>query len=136
MTRRFFIAIILILTLCANVGAQSPKREWRSTWLATVANIDWPRVRGTSPEIIAQQKQGMIDYLDGLKMMNMNAICFQVRSMCDAMYETINEKLRNHFYNDADVAALLDDREKRVLANQQSSFTAARDVLDFYFKKI
>ena len=130
MTRRFFIAIILILTLCANVGAQSPKREWRSTWLATVANIDWPRVRGTSPEIIAQQKQGMIDYLDGLKMMNMNAICFQVRSMCDAMDETINEKLRNHFYNDADVAALLNDREKRVLANQQSSFTAARDVLD------
>lgn len=52
------------------------------------------------------------------------------------MYETINEKLRNHFYNDADVAALLEDREKRVLANQQSSFTAARDVLDFYFKKI
>ena len=52
------------------------------------------------------------------------------------MYETINEKLRNHFYNDADVAALLQDREKRVLANQQSSFTAARDVLDFYFKKL
>lgn len=52
------------------------------------------------------------------------------------MYETINEKLRNHFYNDTDVAALLQDREKRVLANQQSSFTAARDVLDFYFKKI
>ena len=52
------------------------------------------------------------------------------------MYETINEKLRNHFYNDADVAILLNDREKRVLANQQSSFTAARDVLDFYFKKI
>ncbi|MBR5331711.1 MAG: methylmalonyl Co-A mutase-associated GTPase MeaB [Muribaculaceae bacterium] len=52
------------------------------------------------------------------------------------MYETINEKLRNHFYNDADVAALLEDREKRVLANQQSSFTAARDVLDFYFKKL
>lgn len=52
------------------------------------------------------------------------------------MYETINEKLRNHFYNDADVAALLEDREKRVLANQQSSFIAARDVLDFYFKKL
>ena len=91
MTRRFFIAIIFILTLCANAVAQSPKREWRSTWLATVANIDWPRVRGTSPEIIAQQKQGMIDYLDGLKMMNMNAICFQVRSMCDAMYESSYE---------------------------------------------
>lgn len=91
MTKRFIISIILVLAVFTNVLAQSPKREWRSTWLATVANIDWPRVRGTSPEIIAQQKQGMIDYLDGLKMMNMNAICFQVRSMCDAMYESSYE---------------------------------------------
>lgn len=91
MTRRFFIAIIFVLTLGMNVVAEAPKREWRSTWLATVANIDWPRVRGTSPEIIVQQKQGMIDYLDGLKMMNMNAICFQVRSMCDAMYQSSYE---------------------------------------------
>ena len=91
MAQRFFIAIIFVLTLSMNVVAEAPKREWRSTWLATVANIDWPRVRGTSPEIIAQQKQEMIDYLDGLKMMNMNAICFQVRSMCDAMYESSYE---------------------------------------------
>lgn len=91
MSRRFFIAILFAITLFTNVIAESPKREWRSTWLATVANIDWPRVRGTSPEIIAQQKQEMIDYLDGLKMMNMNSICFQVRSMCDAMYESSYE---------------------------------------------
>lgn len=90
MTKRF-IPIILALVVFTNVWAESPKREWRSTWLATVANIDWPQVRGTSNEIIAQQKQGMIDYLDGLKMMNMNAICFQVRSMCDAMYESSYE---------------------------------------------
>ncbi len=49
------------------------------------------------------------------------------------MFETINEKLKSHFYNDPDVDALLRDKEKRVLANMQSSFTAARDVLDFYF---
>ena len=49
------------------------------------------------------------------------------------MYETINEQLRNHFYNNEDVDALLIDKERRVLGNQQSSFTAARDVLDFYF---
>ena len=91
MNKRFFITIIFATFFFTNVLAESPKREWRSTWLATVANIDWPRVRGTSPEIIAQQKQGMIDYLDGLKMMNMNAICFQVRSMCDAMYESSYE---------------------------------------------
>ena len=52
------------------------------------------------------------------------------------MYETINEQLRNHFYNNKDVDALLADKERRVLGNQQSSFTAARDVLDFYFKKL
>ena len=52
------------------------------------------------------------------------------------MYETINEQLRNHFYNNEDVDALLADKERRVLGNQQSSFTAARDVLDFYFKKL
>ncbi len=51
------------------------------------------------------------------------------------MFETINEKLKSHFYNDPDVDALLHDKEARVLANQQSSFTAARDVLDFYFNK-
>ena len=91
MIKKVLIAITLVITFFADAIAQSPKREWRSTWLATVANIDWPRVRGTSPEIIAQQKQGMIDYLDGLKMMNMNAICFQVRSMCDAMYQSSYE---------------------------------------------
>ena len=91
MIKRFFITTILAIAFFANVKADAPKREWRSTWLATVANIDWPREKGTSPEIIAQQKQEMIDYLDGLHMMNMNATCFQVRSMCDAMYQSSYE---------------------------------------------
>ena len=51
------------------------------------------------------------------------------------MYETIEEQLRRNFYDDPDVAALLADREARVLTNRQSPFTAARDVLDFYFNK-
>ncbi len=49
------------------------------------------------------------------------------------MYETIDEQLRRHFYSNPEVAALLEQKEKRVLANLQSSFTAARDVLDLYF---
>ncbi len=52
------------------------------------------------------------------------------------MFETIDEKLRNNFYNNPDVATLLEEKERRVLNNQQSSFTAARDVLDFYFKTL
>ena len=49
------------------------------------------------------------------------------------MYETIDEQLRNHFYRNPDVEAMLHDKEQRVLSNRQSSFTAARDILDFYF---
>jgi len=52
------------------------------------------------------------------------------------MYETIDEQLRANFYGDPEIAAMLEQKEARVLASQQSSFTAARDVLDLYFNKI
>ncbi|MDE5749544.1 MAG: methylmalonyl Co-A mutase-associated GTPase MeaB [Duncaniella sp.] len=51
------------------------------------------------------------------------------------MYETINEQLRANFYGDPEIEAMLAAKEARVLASQQSSFTAAKDVLDIYFKK-
>lgn len=49
------------------------------------------------------------------------------------MIETIDEQLRAHFYHTPEVKALLEQKELRVLNNEQSSFTAAKDVLDFYF---
>ena len=52
------------------------------------------------------------------------------------MMETIDEQLRSRFYNTPEVAALLQQKELRVLNNEQSSFTAARDVLDFYYSKL
>lgn len=51
------------------------------------------------------------------------------------MYETIDERLRAHFYRDPEIERLLAEKEVRVLNNLQSSFTAARDVLDRYFGK-
>ena len=50
------------------------------------------------------------------------------------MYETIDEPLRNHFYNDERIRELLDEKEHRILTNMQTSFTAAHDVLDYYFR--
>lgn len=50
------------------------------------------------------------------------------------MYETIDEQLRNHFYHNPEIENMLAEKEMRVLANQQSSFTAAKDVLDRYFQ--
>lgn len=52
------------------------------------------------------------------------------------MIETIDEQLRNNFYQTPEVAALLEQKELRVLNNEQSSFTAAKDILDFYFEKL
>lgn len=49
------------------------------------------------------------------------------------MLETIDEKLRNHFYHIPEIKALLEQKELRVLNNEQSSFTAAQDLLDRYF---
>ena len=49
------------------------------------------------------------------------------------MFETIDEQLRSHFYNDPDIAANLVKLEREVETNRRSSFTAARDILDRYF---
>ena len=52
------------------------------------------------------------------------------------MYETIDEQLRRNFYTRPDIEAMLSDKEARVLANRQSSFTAARDILDHYYSAL
>ncbi len=52
------------------------------------------------------------------------------------MYETIDEHLRANFYRDPEVEAMLKIKQQNVLESRQSSFIAARDVLDFYFHKI
>ena len=74
-----------------QLRAEEQKREMRAAWLATVSNIDWPSERGTSAAVIQRQKQSLIDYLDGFAGTNMNAVCIQVRSMCDAMYQSSYE---------------------------------------------
>ena len=52
------------------------------------------------------------------------------------MYETINEQLRNSFYNNPDIQQRLQAYENSVLLGQNTSFAAARDLLDIYFKKL
>lgn len=49
------------------------------------------------------------------------------------MYETIDSRLRADFYNNPEIAKLLEQREIEVFNNRISSFTAAKDVLDEYF---
>ncbi|WP_304966728.1 methylmalonyl Co-A mutase-associated GTPase MeaB [Duncaniella muris] len=51
------------------------------------------------------------------------------------MYETINEQLKKHFYDNPEIQRMLAVNEADVLANQRSSFAAASDVLNAYFKR-
>ena len=52
------------------------------------------------------------------------------------MFETINEQLRDHFYRNPQIEKMLEEKQTRVLNNEQSSFMAAKDVLDYYFNHI
>lgn len=58
-------------------------REFRGLWIATVANIDWPSRPGLSSQ---QQQQELIALLDRAVSQRLNAVIFQVRPACDALY--------------------------------------------------
>ena len=52
------------------------------------------------------------------------------------MYETINEQLRLNFYNRPLIKSRLSAAEQSVLVGQKTSFVAAQDLLDEYFKNL
>ncbi len=81
----------VLLAAPAWSGNETPKRELRSTWFTTHVNIDWPRTKGSSDQVIAKQKADMIDYIEGFERMNLNGACFQVRAQCDATYRSSYE---------------------------------------------
>src|SRR3954452_8365032 len=71
----------------ANPSLEPPPapREFRGVWVATVGNIDWPSKPGLSTQ---EQQDEAIKILDKAAELNMNAVVFQVRPACDAMYES------------------------------------------------
>ena len=85
---KFIICLfLLLLTSYPEVDAQYvyPKRELRGAWIATVANIDWPSSnQETSGEQIAELKK----IFDKLHAAGINTVFFQVRTECDALYDS------------------------------------------------
>ena len=79
------ILIIIVLFTFNYSQSNNPKREFRGAWIATVLNLDWP----SSPYLTTeQQKKQLLDILDGLQEAGINAVVFQIRSECDAMYQS------------------------------------------------
>ncbi len=64
------------------------EREFRGVWVATVGNIDWPSIPGLTTE---EQQREALTILDTVAALNMNAVVFQVRPHCDAMYASSYE---------------------------------------------
>ncbi len=83
-----FLLLLISLTIAIGINAdEAMKREMRAAWVATVWGIDWP----TTTNNASAQKAELNAYLDNLQAQNFNAIFFQVRSMCDAMYQSSYE---------------------------------------------
>ena len=62
-----------------------PAREFRAAWIATVGNSCWPSKPGLTT---AQQKTELIALLDRAVALKLNAVIFQVRPACDALYQS------------------------------------------------
>ena len=52
------------------------------------------------------------------------------------MYETINEHLRNSFYNNPVIESHIEHAEQKVLLGEKTSFAAAHDLLEQYFRQL
>ena len=52
------------------------------------------------------------------------------------MYETINEQLRDSFYHNPKIEAMLQKKEQQVLSGNLTSFIAAKSLLDTYFEDL
>ena len=84
----FLVLLILIFPNIQYTQSNHPKREFRAAWIATVVNLDWP----SSPDLTTdQQEKELVSILDKLKETGINVVIFQVRSECDAMYQSTIE---------------------------------------------
>ncbi len=97
------LSLILFVTACASssipVEEDDPRlerrierlraslphvdREFRAVWVATVANIDWPSQPGLPTH---RQQTELIDILDRVRLLGLNAVVLQIRPTADAFY--------------------------------------------------
>jgi uncharacterized lipoprotein YddW (UPF0748 family) len=71
-----------------TITTPKPQREFRAAWIATVGNIDWPSAQNLS---VRQQRVELIQLLDFAAQLRLNAVIFQVRPACDALYPSTLE---------------------------------------------
>ena len=101
----------------------------KSGWIPTTATCS-----AITQEGISTVWQTILDYLE---LVNSNHYFVEKRKEQNQfwMIETIDEQLKNHFYNQPKIIQLMDSTKKAVQNNEISPFAAAQILLDSYFKK-
>lgn len=87
MIRKLLFSLLTVSILSGALLSQQiyPKREFRGAWVATVANIDWPSSRNASS---GEQIAELVSIFDKLQQAGINAVMFQIRTECDAFYDS------------------------------------------------
>ena len=83
MRRILTILILGLFIISGHAQGVTAKREFRCAWIATVTNIDWPPSGS-----VDVQKNAMLSILNSLQAAGINAVFFQVRTECDALYNS------------------------------------------------
>ena len=84
----FLFACLFTSTMTLIEAQSAPKREFRGAWIYTVGapSSDWPTSVGETMSFA--QHQQLTTLLDKLAAAGINAIVFQVRPTCDALYNS------------------------------------------------
>ncbi|NUN08117.1 MAG: family 10 glycosylhydrolase [Ignavibacteriaceae bacterium] len=80
-----FLLLLLFTGYFLHAQDLLPKREFRSVWIASVSNIDWPTSKNLTP---AQQRAEFISILDKHALNKINCVVVQIRPSCDAFYQS------------------------------------------------
>ncbi|HLP17508.1 MAG TPA: family 10 glycosylhydrolase [Bacteroidota bacterium] len=84
--KKLILVVSLVLSSISGLAqTPSPKREFRAAWVASVTNLDFPTATGASVSSLKQQITSLFDQLQGV---GMNAVIFQIRPECDALYKS------------------------------------------------
>ncbi len=83
MNRLIICFFSLFICITVSNAQAPPKRELRAAWLSTFLNLDWP---STSVRTVQEVKDSVIRLLNMHQQTGINAVYFQVRNECDAVY--------------------------------------------------
>ncbi len=85
MKKTLLLLIFSYFTFSITAQNNFPKRELRAAWIPSVYNLDWPTSKTASSE---NQKNELINILEELKKSGINTVFLQIRTECDALYQS------------------------------------------------